>query len=279
MADKIRTGVVFSGGMAKGAYEIGFSKAFLCHSAFELSALSTASIGTLNGYAMAYGALKKAEELWKTVDLSGYKKIYDALFREQVIYDFIDDIVAESAEVILYPFYTVCCTSHSVKPIYIRLDTQADSMKAKYLKASISIPALTSGVMIGNERYFDGACLDNTPLSPLFQQELDLIICVQFDGYIPRCRLGSAGCPILFLDLQMERGLNDSFRLDRTSVERMIQYGFNTSDDVLTLLESRFPNRQRFIELIDHYNSKLKAKQLSADSMVRKINRLSKIIR
>ena len=61
-------GLVLSGGMAKGAYQIGALKA-LNHfiPLEEIKYISCASIGVLNGYAYATESLDRAEKMWKNI--------------------------------------------------------------------------------------------------------------------------------------------------------------------------------------------------------------------
>ena len=57
-------GLVLSGGMAKGAYQIGALKAILNFLPIdEIKYISCASVGTLNGYAFAVNKLEHAEKI------------------------------------------------------------------------------------------------------------------------------------------------------------------------------------------------------------------------
>ncbi|MBE6886568.1 MAG: patatin-like phospholipase family protein, partial [Ruminococcaceae bacterium] len=59
MAD---VGIILSGGMAKGAYQIGVLNALSEYfSQGQIKAISAASVGVLNGYAFAAGKMDAAE--------------------------------------------------------------------------------------------------------------------------------------------------------------------------------------------------------------------------
>jgi predicted acylesterase/phospholipase RssA len=276
--EKIKTGIVLSGGIAKGAYQIGFCKALKKHKKFDIKAISCASIGTLNGYAFLTDKINIAEDIWKSVNIESSKKMCNSIFKMRKIYEFIDSVCEEN-DVITSPITTVCWSPPKIKAKYIRLDGLDYSNLKSYLKASVSVPTLMNPVYINNENLYDGAIIDNTPIEPLFSFNLDLIIVIQFDGYIPQYCVNKAMCPLLFLNLQNSSKITDSFNLGKSQVESMIYYGFNTANDILDLIESRFDSYERFLNLISYLNSGLKENPKSGDYIVKRVNRISKLLR
>lgn len=274
---KIRTGIVLSGGMAKGAYQIGFCRALIEHPAFEPAAVSAASIGALNGYALSAGKIDKAETLWKSIDTKGCKNIFEKMFRRQQIYRLIDSI-CEKHDAMRTPVCIVCCSPADLKAKYIRISDHTYENVREYLKAGVSVPTATKPVLVNGEKLYDGAIIDNTPVSPLLNYELDLIIIVQFDGHMPEFYPNEISCPVLFLNLQNSSKFTDSFDLGKNRVESMIDYGYNTSDDILTLIESRYGNHERFMKLICYFNSQIKENRRSGDYLVRCLNKAGKLL-
>ena len=68
----MNVGLVLSGGIAKGAYQVGMLKAFReCLPANFFSCISTSSIGAINGYAYLTDQLDRAEEKWRSVNSDG----------------------------------------------------------------------------------------------------------------------------------------------------------------------------------------------------------------
>ena len=64
----MKIGLVLSGGMVRGALQIGALKAIREYLApNEIEIMSCASIGALNGYAFAADRLKELESLWLSV--------------------------------------------------------------------------------------------------------------------------------------------------------------------------------------------------------------------
>lgn len=276
--ERIETGVVLSGGVAKGAYQIGFCRALLSHSAFRIAAVSAASVGTLNGYALLTEKLDLANDLWRSVNIDGKKRICDVFFRRYEIYALTDKLCSRK-DVFDPPFSTVLHKTGEKKPIYISLTDRPPDETIDFIKASVTVPPIMKPVAIGKNRYCDGAVLDNTPILPLLSHPLDLIISVQFDGYMPDIPPERKNCPILYLNLQKTPRLSDSFNLRSDFVESMISYGYAAGDDILTLLERSFCTYERFIDLIRDLNCQLTETKLSGDYLMRRLNRLNSFLK
>ncbi len=281
---RINIGVVLSGGFAKGAYEAGFIRAVLQHTAFSVKAVSAASVGTLNGYSLCVGKTALAREVWKRFDARSSRDFLERLLRRREIYRIIDSFCSEK-DVLSAPLYTVCWTPPGAKVKYVRLNDCNFEEKRDFLKAAVTIPPFMKPIEINGRKYLDGAVIDNTPLAPLSDRHagvepkrLDLIISVQFDGYIPSDKTSKICCPILFLNLQDLVGVMDSFHLDSDNIERMIEYGYQTTDSILTLIESKYDDYAAFRLLIDRLNLQIKEQKLSGDRLMRKINRLSEYL-
>ena len=89
-------GLVLSGGMGKGAYQIGALSAvsnFFAPSDFEY--VSAASVGTLNTYAFLTNNLEKAKNIWENVNLQGNKRFITSVLRSTFLQDIIASIVSD----------------------------------------------------------------------------------------------------------------------------------------------------------------------------------------
>jgi len=83
-----------------------------------------------------------------------------------------------------YPTFHVCAYEFmESRPKYFRVDAQADLMLCKKaLIASSAIPLAFPPVKINGMHYYDGGCVDNIPIRPIHDQNLDLIIVVNIEG-------------------------------------------------------------------------------------------------
>lgn len=90
-------GLVLSGGMGKGAYQVGALTAlneFFRPSDFEY--VSAASIGVLNTYAYLTGNIKKAHDIWESVNLQGDKRFITSILKSSFLQDTITSIISDS---------------------------------------------------------------------------------------------------------------------------------------------------------------------------------------
>lgn len=274
----IKLGLVLSGGIAKGAYQLGFCKAISDRKhSFEISALSASSIGILNGYALLVNKLDVAEKIWRNVNVSGFNNLCKNLLKYDAVYRFIDDFCCPELRVIV-PFYATYWIPPEIKPHYERIDVYGYPEICDYLKAGISVAPIMKPVIINGAKYYDGAILENTPLIPLKNVDADVIIAIQFDNYIQKEIIDKINCPVIFLNLQDGNFKFDNFSADTVAVDKMINYGYEVGDYLLTLMEKRFYDKSRFICLVDYYNNRFNCKKTIGDRLVRKINRISKLI-
>ena len=86
----LQVGIVFSGGMAKGSYEIGVMKAFQKQKLLQVAGISAASIGTLNAYAWLCEKLSDAEQIWQNIYAETKGKTYRTLIKNRGIYNYIE---------------------------------------------------------------------------------------------------------------------------------------------------------------------------------------------
>ena len=91
----MKIGLVLSGGMAKGAYQIGALKAlrnFIPPDKIEY--MSCASVGVLNGYAYATDRIDKIEAMWETLCGNAAKLTIGQLLKSELLQDDINNLFA-----------------------------------------------------------------------------------------------------------------------------------------------------------------------------------------
>ncbi len=271
----LQVGIVFSGGMAKGAYEIGVMKAFQKRTKLHIAAISSASIGTLNAYAWLCGKISDAEQIWQNVCDETIGKTYRTLIKNKGIYDWID-IICEETDFFPTPLYTVCTSPNAFQPYYILLNQLEYEKRKEFLKASITMFPVMSPYIINYFSYYDGAIIDNTPLFPLMQYELDCIIVVQFDNYQSPEWIQQFSCPLFFLNPQKECHWKDSFQLKMSMVTEMISCGFIAGEHLFSMLDSQEGKKESLQILASQYNFTTAEDAFSGDRMIRKLNQLHK---
>lgn len=83
MNSELDVGIVFSGGFAKGAYEIGFCKAILEYIKMKnIKAVSGASIGALNAYGFINNRLDYLCDIWKSLEFNSAREFFIKQIKE-----------------------------------------------------------------------------------------------------------------------------------------------------------------------------------------------------
>ncbi|MBQ3666113.1 MAG: patatin-like phospholipase family protein [Lachnospiraceae bacterium] len=175
-------GLVFGGGGAKGAYEIGVWQAMkergICD---RVGGISGASIGALNAVLFASGNLDQAIDAWKHVKLL---TVFDTewsmidgiegfalrdgmmnLIRDYVNYD----------KVYNYPYSIFCSLArilgnNEYECEYAKVNKVSKERLEQVLAASSAMPVVYETVLIDGIPYRDGGLCDNVPIKPLYDE-------------------------------------------------------------------------------------------------------------
>ncbi len=183
-------GLVFSGGGAKGAYQIGVWQALKeCGICNRVAGISGASIGSLNAVLFASGNLEQAIDAWKHVKLltvfdTEWSKIDGVegfalrdgmieLIRNYVNYD----------KVCNYPYSIFCSLARILEKReyfceYYKVNGVSKERLEEVLSASSAMPIIYESVMIDGVPYRDGGLCDNVPIKPLYEEGYRKIILV-----------------------------------------------------------------------------------------------------
>ncbi len=270
-------GLVLSGGMAKGAYQIGALKAlknFVPLS--EIKYMSCASVGVLNGYAYATERLDRAEQMW--IDLcNGKKHSISQVLKSSILQESILNLCTPEEAPSSVFYCSLLDLSHR-NIVYKDLSTVDSSEIPLYLKASVAMPVYNRAVQIDDISYYDGAMIDNIPVYPLFKHDLDYIICVYFDDICYKFENANFDNKIIKITFPCKSALRQSVVFKQDSIEDMIKTGY---DRTMSLLETVFcegyDNLDHIYRTIDHINrnSKSNSLRITGDMIVTNLNKIT----
>lgn len=206
-----KLGLVFAGGGAKGAYEIGALEAIEELGLMNnINMVSGNSIGSVNLCLFAEGDVKKAKSLWQNIDPADFlafdnngfdiTKEGDGIFSREglirLIKKNVDLSKVTNSDNIYY--ITVCTklSDGTIAPVYVKLNGKTPETILDYIMASSAIPIVYDAVVVEGVAYFDGGLRDNTPIMPLYEEgATDIIVISNDDKYVtddyryPRARL------------------------------------------------------------------------------------------
>lgn len=198
MKQEQKWGLVFSGGGAKGAYQIGVWKAMKeLHMEEWIAGISGASVGGLNGALFACGDYERAEDAWKQVnmcsifdpDLAMIDGTEGAFSREEMltlIRYYLDITKLTKCDLPVYCSVSRVLPERKFAGDYERLDGKTQYAIEQLLLATSALPVIYEAVDYEGVLYRDGGLTDNCPIRPLYDLGYRKIIIVGLDKDMKR---------------------------------------------------------------------------------------------
>ncbi|MCR5222884.1 MAG: hypothetical protein K6D90_08495 [Lachnospiraceae bacterium] len=245
----MRIGLVLSGGMAKGAFQVGALKAltnFIPKE--EITHLSCASVGVLNGYAFTQDKIDVAEEMWKSLCIEDNRLFISQVLRSCILQEDIKKVY-QAHKGFTQNFYATLLDYSHMKIVYKNLAKESRENVYPYLKASVSMPIYNKSVRINKAYYFDGAMIDNIPVFPLKNKKLDYIICIYFDNYSYCFESKNFDDKVIHLTFPDDAFIKHSVIFRKENIESMITKGY---DHTSYLLNRILGSDYKDIESIRH---------------------------
>lgn len=270
-------GVVLSGGMAKGAYQIGALRAIekLIPNE-EISIMSCASIGVLNGYAYATNKLDIAENMWKNVCSEDTRYYISRILRSSLLQQHINRL-HNPADVVSKTFYGTLLDIKHRNIVYKNIGTVAETQIVNYLKACVAMPIYNHPVKLESILYFDGAMVDNIPVYPLMKHNLDYIICIYFDDTSYKFENTYLDNRIIKITFPCSSLIKQSLVFNRDSINRMIEDGYMRTMGILnSILYDGYQNLDSIYQAIKSRNlNETGSLRITGDVIVTNINKVT----
>ncbi len=276
----MKVGLLLSGGFGKGAYQVGALKAVARHIDFNrIQCISTTSIGCYNAYAYAAGNVAYAEQAWTGINATQENVLLTDLFKNGYLDKVADDLGDMVSSVDFY--VSVLKMGQKNRNVdYINLHEIDDpDLRRDYLRASIAVPLLSRSVKINGVRLFDGGCVDNNPITPLRNEDLDVILFLCFDQTVQ------------FADDHLKNKLvcicfDDGTRIKKEmcftsqSVQSMIAYGEEYAEAILDYVfhkgENDLSEVQKRIEALNLLQAdKRNKKQITVAHSLTELNKIT----
>ena len=277
-AVSMNIGLVLSGGMAKGAYQIGALKALREYIPLhEIKYVSCASIGVLNGYAYLTENLDSAETLWKNLCNEDARVFVGKILRSTMLQQGIKDVYDPSKK-LPAAFYSSLLDFSNRHLVYKDLSAVDMEQLPLYLKASVAMPVYNRPVQIGEVAYFDGAMVDNIPVYPLLKKNVDLVICVYFDDISYRFENTYFDNKIVKINFPGESILKQSVVFEKSGIEKMIADGYERTVAILqTVFAEGYENLDYVYNAIDAMNQgkKNSKMRITGDLLVTNLNKIT----
>ncbi|MDD2434159.1 MAG: patatin-like phospholipase family protein [Bacilli bacterium] len=236
----MKRALVFSGGGARGAYELGVWKA-LDSMKIKVDIVTGASIGALNGALYITDSYALAEKLWlhltpnqviKT-DETDPKVVYAKFVKETItggadtsplealLTKAVDEKKARESKII---FGISTCEFPSLKPLQLTLDQIPNGKLIDYLMASAAAYPTLKPKEIDDKKYIDGGYHDNLPINYAIQLGADEVVAVNLQAVGIYRKTKNKN--VIVDTIIPSRDLGSFLMFDKDLVKRNSQIGF-----------------------------------------------------
>lgn len=270
-------GLVLSGGMAKGAYQVGALQAISeVFPKGSIKYVSASSVGVLNSYAFLTDRLGKAADMWHNIEYNGTRALIGSMLKSSYLQQSIKNICSPEDE-ISEKYYITLMNIRKRLVEYRNLQHVESELLPFYLKASVAMPLYNKPVHINGANYYDGAVIDNIPIYPLMKHNIDYIICIYFDEYGYIFENEYFDNKIIKLTYSSGKMITDSLTFSKSAIDNMIANGYEKTHRILKEVFANGIEDYEFIyHKIDERNRGAERKlRITGDMAVTNINKIT----
>ena len=275
----MRIGLVLAGGFAKGAYQLGALRALEQFVPKEdIYCISAASIGALNAYGYATDNLDGLDKLWRSTVSPGEKRLITGIMRGETLMRNIL-MLQKKGKPLEKPLYCSLLDWRNKTVVYPDL-SQADVLsQRKYMRAAVSLPPYGMPINVKGISYCDGGLVDNIPVAPLLNVDLDYVICFYFDETNYRFENEYFDDRIIKISFAATSMLSHSFILTNEKIDEMIRVGYDfTMEKLSTYFANGITDLDYIYKVIEDNNCTGAAKptyRLTVDTVISNLNRVT----
>jgi len=273
-----KVGLVLSGGMAKGAYQIGALKAINeVLKPSDISYVSSASVGALNSYIYLTDTLDKGAEMWSNIESGNSRTWITAMLRSSFLQNAIKTLITDTE--ITNVFYIPLLNLRKRKLSYINVKDIPPDKIEQYLRASVAMPIYNNAVNINGEHYYDGALIDNIPIRPILKHSVDYIICIYFDEFNYTFESHYLDNKIIKVNFVDNKIVSNSISFRKDSISYMLHEGYAMTKRILDYVFSNGIDDVEYVYTkITEINAMNTGRSLriSGDVIVNNMNKLTK---
>lgn len=272
-------GLVLSGGMGKGAYQIGALTAISeIFQPTDFEYVSAASVGALNTYAFLTNNLEKARQMWENVNFQGSKRFITSVLKSELLQDIIKNIATDTN--IKNTFYVPLLDLADRNLHYCDFSIIPYEDIQQYLSASVAMPFYNKGVKIEGKSLYDGAVVDNIPIYPVLKKNLDYVICIYFDDINYIFENYDLDGKIIRLTFPDNKIISNSVCIQHEAILSMINEGYRKTKEILSFIFAQGCDEldviySRIAEINAAYNGNRDVR-ITGDVMVTNLNKLTK---
>lgn len=234
-----KIGIVFSGALSKGAYQLGFVRALKEHiNSHTINAVTGTSSGSTMAYALSTNKVDILEKLWDDADFSNGFILWKKVVFNRLIKKYLR-ILTNKEDKINIPLYI---SSLRILPWlkfrYVKYGGEFTRKWRKILEGSIGFPIITGmPVLYRAGLYVDAGIVDNIPVNPILNEDLDIIFVLHFDNEFHIDIDDNEDVIIINLVLSTRSEFRiENFNYSSKNISKMKEEGYKYSKSILSRL-------------------------------------------
>ena len=221
-----KIGIVYSGGLARGAAQLSFANEIYKKTGYDrIAVISASSIGALNAYATSVGNIDKMLQCYSELDHDNTKRfitkirndLFSKIFRKVEGKHFICPTYVSGTKIFNFDTHYFCLNSMD----------RADIKQA--INVSMSFPIINGPLRFNHMLFIDGGATDNVPVYPMNYFDVDMIIILHcYPKYYPPEELYELKKDTIIVDVDVTLPLEKSvtsFSLAKSDFVHMIEEG------------------------------------------------------
>ena len=179
-------GIVFGGGFARGAAQLGFLRGMLPFlNRSDIKLLSCSSSGALTGLALSADRLDYGEQIYRHTNITSISNL--RLNLKNKLVDQVIDSLIKGGRVDI-PLYVTGTCLNTLSTHYFYLDSSKPKEELyEAMNITLTFP-FVNGVFrrYGKKFYLDGGATDNIPVYPFLIKHVDLLLILHnYPRYLP----------------------------------------------------------------------------------------------
>ena len=208
-----------------------------------------------------------------------------SFIREKLQSDFLEkviDKIASDDKPMDIELYMVLLNLTKKELEYINVLPLDEETQKKMVRATVAFPAFNLPIKINDENYLDGALVDNIPISPLAEIDVDAIICMYFEDYNFNFENDEINEKTIRINCQSEMFLKNAIIFKKEYIEKMIVDGYEYGKKIIERFFDNGTLKPNYKERIADFNKDNENVKwyVTCDIVATKVNKvLSKVFK
>ena len=222
-------GIVFGGGFARGAAQLGFLRGMLPFlNRSDIKLLSCASSGALTGLALSADRLDYGEQIYRHTNITSISNL--RLNLKNKLVDQVIDSLIKGGRVDI-PLYVTGTCLNTLSTHYFYLDSSKPKEELyEAMNITLTFP-FVNGVFrrYGKKFYLDGGATDNIPVYPFLIKHVDLLLILHnYPRYLPPAEIVNSDTVVIDIDVGTRCGNSiKTYSFDLRNINRMLDISFD----------------------------------------------------